>query len=93
MVKRYKPKFKNETSFGGTKHTIFLSRIRLGKRPANKKYNESSVTYHKNQIKHRKRIKLPVVEKLKSGYRIVDGWHRLKAMKALRIRKSRVEVV
>ena len=94
MAKSHKAKFKKQTHFGGNLKTLLISKLSLGERPANEKYNEGSIKFHIRHVKLRHRISPPVVERTgPNTFRVIDGWHRLKALQKLRIRKAKVEVV
>ena len=91
-MKGSRVKYKNEKMFGGIFRSMFISKI-SDERKLNQPYDKASIAHQEKLIRHHKRIKPPVVEKLKNGtYRIVDGSHRLQALRNLRVRKVKVEV-
>jgi hypothetical protein len=86
--------FKKETHFGGKLQNVFISRIKGDERKLNTPYDKASIRFALHHLKVGHRVSPPVVEKLgKNKYRVVDGSHRLIALKRFGVKKARVEVV
>ena len=91
---RRKPRFKKETHFGGILKTVLFSRIKGDERKLTSDYDKASIRFALHHIKVGHRVSPPVVEKIgENRYRVVDGSHRLIALKRSGVKKGKVEVV
>ena len=91
MGKR-KIRFKKETHFGGRLQNISVRKIRE-RQKLNTSYDRSSIRFALHHLKVGHRISPPVVERIgRSNYRVVDGSHRLMALRRYGAKRIRVEV-
>ncbi len=89
-----RPRFKKETHFGGNLKTIPISRIETKERALKDPYDKASIRFALHHIKVGHKLSPPVVEKTgENHYRVVDGLHRLLALKRSGAKKAKVEIV
>ena len=94
MTKLKRVRFSKTTKFGGKIQSILISKIYLEKRAKDPFLRKiESPIFYKNKIKRGHRIAPPTLQLINKKYRIVDGNHRIRALKRLGYKKLKAEIV
>jgi len=96
--KRRKVKYKTDKLFmGNISHikTILIRNVILYPRARNLELRKiESPNFYKRLIRSGRKINVPTLERIEGGkYRIIDGRHRIRALKQLKYKKIKAEIV